>query len=132
MTTSQPVTLVVFILIAAVCLVPPALAAPSQPVGQGEAKNEPPFTAPYNGDPGLMQAYAKVARLEAQAADESKSTPGFTDSVGSPRSGFSWIYASLGALAAFGTCLLLAGVLSARRRHPVAPVSPGLLGRGVV
>ncbi len=132
MTTSRPLTLVVSMLIAAVWLAPPALAAPSAPVAQGEAKNGSPFTAPYNGDPGLTLAYAKIARLEAQAAGEPKSTPRFTDSVGSPRSGFSWIDASIGALAALGTCLLVAGALSTRRRPAAAPASPGLLGRGVV
>jgi hypothetical protein len=129
MTTSQPGTLVVSILIA-VCLVTPALAAPAQPAGQGEAKNEVPFTAPYDGDPGLTLAYAQLARLEAQAAGDSRSAQTFTGSVGAPGTGFSWIDAAIGALAALGMCLLLAGALAARRRPPVASASPGLHGRG--
>lgn len=93
-------------------------ASVSRPFGQGEAKNGAPFTARYQEDPGLAVAYAKVETLQASAG-ESTSTPSFTASAGSPGSGFSWIDASIGSVAALGGCLLAAGAIGLRRRAAV-------------
>ena len=80
---------------------------------QGEPKNGAPFSAGYSGDPGLAEAYAKVDRLQAAVSGEAKNNRPFTDSVGVSDPGFSWVDASIGALAVLGACLLvLAGLRS--------------------
>jgi hypothetical protein len=103
--------------VAAVSLAPAAL-------GQGEPKNEPPFTSRYSADPGLALALREAANLEGQAPfGERKNGVPFTHrvtvqepilAVGS--NGFRWTDAAIGSAATFGFCLVCAGAALAVRR----------------